>query len=676
MAKAKKVVKPSEVAAKKESNENAKALTGEGRAIRYPVPLVRIHVKDWEDMNAKENTNIYAPPLTASEAKKLLGWETENEYLHARKRENPSLTDEELEKFRWKPNSYFLVDKQGNKVRLHNNINNRPWTSAVSAKYCQDILNKHFEFNGENVIIGRTGMILSAQHRLIALVLAEQERTGNDKHHWEDKWKGPCYIETCAAYGIDESPKIRRTIDNVKPRSLSDVLFADTSILNQFKQSERKELARMVDYGVRTLWKRLKLFKNAWAPTRTHSESLAFLDNHKKFLECVAFMHKENKDNRISKKYLYAGNAAALMYLMSTGKTTDEQVDDYCATENKNEGLLNFDLMKKAKQFWTDLANADESMKTVRLCRRPQAGDNPDEGLTGFMFPDGDGENKGGTVNERMAVIIKAWEVYKDLDNVEDLVNHRFELSYEMEVDEETNGLANWTLNEYPTIAGVDLGEEPKKLKKDDSAANADTEDGTNNSDEYEPADELSDEEGDKRVEKKAKKGKAKKLSRQEEWESDKEKYEGMLFYKSESGNFVAVCDDATESAKLLSLKTTKNTEEGYAQLVLSADDFEEKARHLIDEEGQNVYVVHNDTGERLVVDAEIYLDSLTDEEEVDTQEDDNDPVDLTEGEEESEKGDDAEKESEESEPEPKVEERVEPQRLKDVPRRKVARKK
>ena len=167
--------------------------------------------KPTEDLNEKGRKVVY-PELTirplsgdnrlyAEQAKELLGW--------------TPLGQEEK-------GHYTLLDAMGNRVRCVNNDRNRPFDESHARKLAQDILNGHWKLNGESIIVGKTGLILSGQHRLAALVYAWQlwgsTAQGN---HWSSKWEQEPSIETLLVCGIDESPEVTRTLDNVKPRILS-----------------------------------------------------------------------------------------------------------------------------------------------------------------------------------------------------------------------------------------------------------------------------------------------------------------------------------------------------------------------------------------------------------------------------------------------------------------------
>jgi hypothetical protein len=139
--------------------------------------------------------------LTAEQAKTLLLWETEEEYGARRLEDEPSLQkDDPKVTF---GERYLLKDSSGQKVTCWNNSNNRPFSESWARAIAQDILNKMWRLNCETVIIGRTGQVLSGQHRLVGLVLAQQMRHGKNKDKWDTLWpdgEDPT-LETLIAYG-------------------------------------------------------------------------------------------------------------------------------------------------------------------------------------------------------------------------------------------------------------------------------------------------------------------------------------------------------------------------------------------------------------------------------------------------------------------------------------------
>lgn len=529
--------------------------------------------------------------ITLERAKEMLGWETEADYIAKLKAVDANLNEDSV-KF---GGDYFLTDRLGNKVRLSNNTRNRPWGEGVSLAYMQDILKKHWALNGETIIIGVNGRILSGQHRLIALIFAEQERTKDESAaHWTEFWESPCIMECVVAYGVEESAHVTRTLDNVKSRSLSDVIFADTEMFGQYKAVERKTVARMLDYAVRFLWSRAGENKDTWAPKRTHAESLDFVDRHTRLKECIRHIFDADKDGRIA-KYLYPGHAAALLYLMGHAGTPHDDIEDYMIKRPTDEKGLKWGSFKKAKMFWTDLANDAPELKNLRLSRRPLPNDT--DGFSGFVFAEAD--DGGGSFDERVGMLIRAWEAYKADQPIEIL-----ELTYESAIDN-TTGATIYTQKEFPTIQdSIDVGKtiKPKKTPKSsttepegDEASELDALGGD------ETGEEVGESTGETPTPKPAVKPKSEpKEAAKAEWDGLKKQFgeNHMLFYRSQnnSGNHMVYFSDAEKLGEILGSKVREHPATGVPQIVLGASELDECAAK-VKEAGINVLVLNREGG-------------------------------------------------------------------------------
>jgi hypothetical protein len=352
-----------------------------------------------------------AKALTAAQARTLLGWE-----------EEPTGTD-------W-GEDFLFRNLSAVKVRFAKNARNRAFREGHAKTLCYDILNRNWAdsrnkgdgpdtteeptLNGESIIIGRWGNVLSAQHRLAALVMAEAEWASQP--HWKEKWPdGPPSIECLIVYGVDESPRTTRTLDNVRARDLADVLYSDEKVFGAMSPRERETMTKLIDNCVKSLWERTGARDDAWSPYRTHSESLDFVARHKRLLRCVKHIHTENtrqKDEdgtlgpwRIG-QFVPAGRAAALMYLMGCSGTEGD-VYWSLSVEERNERLLKWSYWDRAAQYWEDLAAGN-------LPQVPQA-------LAILTGEDGQYELK---VDEKIAVVCKSWPYYRDQESfkAEDIV--------------------------------------------------------------------------------------------------------------------------------------------------------------------------------------------------------------------------------------------------------------
>lgn len=587
---------PSQVASEKKTQTTvAKAKTDTLTAVpvKYPSPHVEICTGD--------------KVLTADRAKELLGWETEADYIAKLKTVDANLNEADAKKIFAK--DAFLTDKEGMKVALRNNTRNRPWQESVTESYVQDMLKKHWEFNGETVIIGQYAHVLSGQHRLIALVFAEQLRTSDsEKLHWEEFWDGPVTMPAVVVYGIEESPRVTRTIDNVKSRTLSDVLYADSDLFKDYNIGERKSIARAAEYAVKFLWERTgegDTARNSFAPKRTHSEALEFLDRHARLKDCIKFIMDEDKGKGNIARFLYPGHAAALLYMMGCSGTSEDKIQDYLGDRPPREKHLKFDNLKKAKMFWSDLARGDVSMANVILARCPVRGNEVEEDgtiqMTGKVFDtyvDDKRQLGDGSQAEQVAVLIRAWNQYVKDETIEPI-----QLGYAIDKDELERNV--FTLIEFPVIEqSIDCGRKEKKPKKakDDSESG---EEGDGESlDAPDSFEELSEEEGDERADE-AQANDVPKTPAQLEWEKNKETYSGhVLAFKSKSSdNILILFDDATLWQEVTGHRANLHPQTGILQIVLNQADFNESAAKM-KEAGHDVLVFQrpNEKGEREVV--------------------------------------------------------------------------
>jgi hypothetical protein len=263
-----------------------------------------------------------------------------------------------------------LTDLEGNRIRCLKNLSNRPFDLARALGYAQDILNKNWAdsrwgegrtHNGETMVIGRYDNVISMQHRAAAVILADQLWYGkgevDQSAHWKEIWPdGPPTIEALVVYGVDESPETVRTVDNIKPRTWSDVLFTDPTVFGSWKlpPAERKTVTRMVDYCVRFLWHRTGADKDAFTPRRTHSEADRWARAHPRVFKAVRHVYSEyGKGERwkLNTERMGPGTAAGVLYLMAASAS---DVNDYLRGKHpRTEKAVDFAEWDRACEFWS-----------------------------------------------------------------------------------------------------------------------------------------------------------------------------------------------------------------------------------------------------------------------------------------------------------------------------------
>lgn len=346
--------------------------------------------------------------ISDEKAKQILGW-----------RELPDDSKEE----------FLFKDQNGKKIQCTNNLRNRMLYASNVEVLAQEILRGRWKFNGENLIIGQRGTVLNGQHSLIAVVMACQmyDLDPEEYPYWFSEREERPSIEKSVCFGVEESDDVVNTMDTCKPRSLTDVIFR-SEYFAKLPTSIRKNLSAVLDYGIRLLWFRTGLGTVAYAPKRTHSEALDFVNRHPRLLECVKHVG-DTESLATVKKYIAPGTAAGLMYLMGTSAST---ADEYRASSNPDENLLSFDLWDKAEEFWALIGSDSPTMAPLK------------KSIGALIEGEGGGSNA-----ERIAVIVKAWNCFVNNDKIQE---KDLKLKYVTDDD----GFK--TLAECPTTGGIDVG--------------------------------------------------------------------------------------------------------------------------------------------------------------------------------------------------------------------------
>lgn len=378
------------------SKPNTEPQSDSSRPVLYPE--VKVQVFLGEDA------------MTCDVAKKLLGWAEETEHA-------PFEHD------------YLLLDYSKHKVRCLNNVTNRPLYGNVVETLKQEHLRKKWTFNGEPIIVGKTGLLLNGQHTLVSLVLACQE-WWERKDHWEDHWTTEPTMEKLVVFGVSEDDKTVNTMDTCKPRSLMDVVYRSEFCQGK-NGAERKLFARICDYAIRLLWYRTGAGLDAFAPRRTHAESLDFLSRHPKLLACVAHVQNEDGSKKAISRYVSPGYAAGLLYLMGSSGTDIEE-SEYSRSHNRNESMLNWDHWEKAQEFIVLLAAGGAPVKALRDALAARI----EEGSCSNAV--------------RWGLLAKAWCRFLEGKPIT-------EASLQLEWGDNADGIK--VLAEFPTVGGIDLGD-------------------------------------------------------------------------------------------------------------------------------------------------------------------------------------------------------------------------
>lgn len=376
-----------------------------------PVIYDRLEITEYSTASPKG-------PLTIADMKGLLGWETEKEFEERKVKEFPNT----------KPNvwvfgeAFHCKNVAGEKVRCNYNAHNRPFDDGWCESLIHTILYGQWAgpftvpgetVNGETVRISRYGRVLSGQHQMTACILGgewieKHRRDGTDSPAapkypvWAKYGLGQCpFLETIVITGMSEDPRVLMTVDYVKPRTAADVFYT-SEVFKSSTPPERKELCKMLATAVDTLWTRTDA-----KGYRTHPELVGFLERHKRLMECVTHLYAENSakaGRKVSKLRLSAGQCSALMYLMAAGATAPEASDEYRNMEPPSEKGIDLGLWDKAKEFWTLLTGGRDFLPVRTAIGR----------LTDSTPGSDDNQGLGGRNPEKLAVLAKAWERWKD----------------------------------------------------------------------------------------------------------------------------------------------------------------------------------------------------------------------------------------------------------------------
>ena len=346
--------------------------------------------------------------ITVQQAKDLLGWEEETQAI----------------KF---GEDYLFVDENKRKIRCFNNTKNRPLNEEWCRTLAQDILNRKWKFNCETIIIGNRGQIISGQHRLIALVLANQLwlKSDND-HHWRQTWDVEPSFESLVAFGAEESEEFTQTIDNVRTRTLADTLYT-SDLFKTWKPRDKKVVVRVADQSVRLAWDRTGMANSRYASRITNTEACEFLHRHLRLLDAVKHVYTEDIKGSIQ-KCLTLGNAAAMMFLMAA---SEDDREAYESNTPPDESTLELKRWDDAKRYWIgfSIGRAFEELKRMLLMTNDE-GDRI-------------------SIDERLALVTYSWEMF--------LTKKPFgmdALSSSMQYEGES---VSRKLTEIPSLGGIDV---------------------------------------------------------------------------------------------------------------------------------------------------------------------------------------------------------------------------
>ena len=316
----------------------------------------------------------YDDPITVDKAKTLLGWEEEVKGNFG--------------------GDFLLTDLRGIRIRCNNNTNNRPYYHSLALMYAREMLEGKWKLNGEPVTTDDDFQIVSGQHRLIGVVLADQMRLIDKTEGLVPfNWKNGVTFPTVLVTGIDSDDETVNTVDCGKKRSTHDALYR-TEMFAPFPQSDRKAIAVLTARALKLVWSRAGV-NTVYSPLRSHTESIAFVTRHQKLIKAANFMHTEDGGKRLCKLFPL-GSTTGLLYLFGTS-TSDSQV--YHEVLPYDEENLDFEKWQEAERFFSLIAQSGGA--SMNYLRKALAK------ITEDVFA--------GKCNWEVAstdLLVKAWSVY------------------------------------------------------------------------------------------------------------------------------------------------------------------------------------------------------------------------------------------------------------------------
>jgi len=382
-----KVVRPvTETKPKKVKPEQPREVVQQ-RPIRYPE--IRVNGVVIPEKNLR---------ISVAKAKELLGWETEADYEARKKKADPKISDSAC-KF---GDEFLLTDYEGNKVRCWHNAHNRPFTKSWAEAICQDILNHKWKLNCETIIISKTAVDLSGQHRLVGLVLAGQKWAGKTRDFWQKKWEEEPYILSLVVTGASEDQEVVNTLDNVRPRSLSDIFYTMDTFAG-LAPDLKEESCNMTAQAIKFLWDRTNPSRDATSELvfKTQAAYLEFFDRHKRIAEFVKHIFNLNRRRELSKDpiQLNPGVCAGIAYLMATSSS---DLEAYIQSDPPSEKVLEWANEEKALKFFEELSKNEPPLRPVRA------------GLKSLATREEDGEEIQEKVPSlpKICLLSKAWGLY------------------------------------------------------------------------------------------------------------------------------------------------------------------------------------------------------------------------------------------------------------------------
>ena len=338
------------------------------------------------ELRADRNKSSEKGSLTIEEAKELLGWTEEPE-------------DEDY------GHEFDLKDTYGKKIRLLNNPSNRPYKPAIAKRYVSEFLRGVWMLNLESIVIGRSGEVRDGQHRLVAFILAEQQRSIDPKRWGHKHLKFDCLL----GFGVADDSKTADSYDKGQNRTLGDVIYRHERFGKKVTTKDQKKISSALASAIRLVWLRAGGQKISDAPHFPHSEAMEFYAKHPDLLKSVKFIIELDSGETGNEKNI--GSSLSLAYASGL---------HYLMTHVNPE---------KANEFWTSVATGEGLSKG-----------SPILALKSYLA------KKTAKRDEIAGSVVKAWDAF---------LGNKSVTMKDVQLKKKKKG-DTFVLAEYPRIGGLD----------------------------------------------------------------------------------------------------------------------------------------------------------------------------------------------------------------------------
>jgi hypothetical protein len=218
---------------------------------------------------------------------------------------------------------------------LATNLSNRPLRKELVKRYAIEILRRKWRLNGETIVVDWEGHLISGQHRLHGLLLAQQMLEKFPEKFKKYGWKGTVTMEGVIITGID--PDAADTVDLGQKRTGGDVLYRQSWFNEkEYKPSQIKTLSNDLASAVRLVWLRNQQMVVSDAPKFPHSAMIDFLADHKDIKGWVkAVFDADNGGEKNVSVRISRATLAAFLYLY------EQSFDDSDEGDQKASDFLN-----------------------------------------------------------------------------------------------------------------------------------------------------------------------------------------------------------------------------------------------------------------------------------------------------------------------------------------------